>query len=108
MFFYATLCALMAGIFLVRYHVELILFVPIAAGFFAYYLKIGLQTDSPVQNPEKLHHEKSFMLYVVLSVLVFILLMYTHVPTFYDLFNVEASHIDPLWTLGKGTEAVRP
>jgi 4-hydroxybenzoate polyprenyltransferase len=54
MFFYATLCALMAGIFLVRYHVELILFVPVAAGFFAYYLKIGLQDDSPVQNPEKL------------------------------------------------------
>jgi len=108
MFFYATLCALMAGIFLVRYHVELILFVPVAAGFFAYYLKIGLQEDSPVQNPEKLHHEKGFMLYLVLSVLVFVLLMYIRVPAFYNLFNVEASRIDPLWTLGKGTEVVRP
>jgi decaprenyl-phosphate phosphoribosyltransferase len=108
MFFYATLCALMAGIFLVRYHVELILFVPVAAGFFAYYLKLGLQDDSPVQNPEKLPHEKGFLLYVVCSVLVFVLLMYTHVPAFYELFNVEASHIDPLWTLGRDTKNTLP
>src|SRR5262249_28556460 len=45
MFFYATACALFAGIFIVRYHVELILFVPVAAGLFAYYLKIGLKPN---------------------------------------------------------------
>jgi decaprenyl-phosphate phosphoribosyltransferase len=33
MFFYAIMCALFMGVFIVRYHVELILFVPVAAGF---------------------------------------------------------------------------
>ena len=55
LFFYATTCALFAGIFIVRYHLELILFAPLAAGLFAYYMKLGLQPDSPVQNPEKLY-----------------------------------------------------
>ncbi len=37
--FYATTSALFAGIFIVRYHLELILFVPLAAGMFTYYLQ---------------------------------------------------------------------
>jgi hypothetical protein len=40
-FFYATTCALFSGIFIVRYHLELILFAPVGAGVFAYYLQIG-------------------------------------------------------------------
>jgi 4-hydroxybenzoate polyprenyltransferase len=102
MLFYATLCALFAGIFIVRYHVELILFVPVAAGFFAYYLQLGLQDDSPVQNPEKLYKEKGFFLYMTVSVLLFVLLMFTHLPVLYEVFKVEPSHLDPLWTLGTG------
>jgi 4-hydroxybenzoate polyprenyltransferase len=100
MFFYVTACALFAGIFIVRYHMELILFIPVAAGFVAYYLKLGLQEDSPVQNPEKLHREHGFVVYAMASVLFFILLMFTHVPVLYDVFNVELSTVDPLWTLG--------
>jgi len=100
MFFYAAICALFAGIFIVRYHVELILFVPAAAGFFAYYLKLGLQEDSPVQNPEKLFGERGFLLYMMLSTALFVLLMFTHVPVLYDLFNIEPSKIHPLWMLG--------
>jgi 4-hydroxybenzoate polyprenyltransferase len=100
MFFYATMCTLFAGIFIVRYHVELILFVPIAAGFFAYYLQLGLQDESPVQNPEKLYKERGFLLYMILSVSLFILLMFTHIPVLYKLFNIDPSHIEPLWTFG--------
>ena len=48
--FYATTSALFAGIFIVRYHLELILFVPLAAGMFTYYLRIGMRPNSPVQN----------------------------------------------------------
>jgi len=100
MFFYATMCALFVGVFMVRYHVELTLFVPIAAGFFAYYLKLGLQDNSPVQNPEKLHTERGFLLYVTLCVMLFVLLMFARIPVLYDLFNIEPSRIEPLWTLG--------
>jgi hypothetical protein len=100
MFFYVTTCALFAGIFIVRYHAELILFVPVAAGFFAYYLKLGLQVDSPVQNPEKLFQERGFLLYMLLSTTLFVLLMFTHIPVLYDVFNIEASKLNPLWMLG--------
>lgn len=99
MFFYATACALFGGIFIVRYHLELILFVPFAAGVFAYYLKIGLQPDSATQNPEKLYRQKGFFLYMVVSTIVFVLLMFTSVPTLYRWFNVEPSTASPLWTL---------
>jgi len=100
MLFYVTTCGLFMGIFIVRYHVELILFVPIAAGFFAYYLKLGLQDDSPAQNPEKLCKEQGFLLYAIASTLLFILLMFTHIPALYDLFNIESSTIEPLWRIG--------
>ena len=100
MFFYVAMCALFAGIFLVRYHVELILFVPAAAGFFAYYLKLGLQANSPVQNPEKLFQAYGFLLYMLLSTALFVLLMFTHIPALYDVFNIEATKLNPLWMLG--------
>jgi hypothetical protein len=100
MFFYAIMCALFMGVFIVRYHVELILFVPAAAGFFAYYLKLGLKDNSAVQNPEKLYKERGFLLYMTLSVALFVLLMFTNIPVLYDLFNIESSPLAPLWTLG--------
>jgi 4-hydroxybenzoate polyprenyltransferase len=100
MFFYATMCTLFVGVFIVRYHVELILFVPVAAGFFAYYLKLGLQADSPVQHPEKLYKVQGFLLYMILSVALFVLLMLMNIPVLYELFNIEPSSLAPLWTLG--------
>jgi 4-hydroxybenzoate polyprenyltransferase len=102
--FYATLCALFMGVFLVRYHVELMLFVPMAAGLFAYYLKLGLQDDSPVQHPEKLYKDQGFLLYMTLSVILFVLLMFVHMPVLYDLFNIEPSRLAPLWRLGVSPE----
>lgn len=100
MFFYATMCTLFVGVFIVRYHVELILFVPAAAGFFAYYLNLGLKDDSPVQNPEKLYKEWGFLVYMILSIVLFVLLMFTNIPALYNLFNIGPSPIAPLWTLG--------
>ena len=102
LFFYATTCALFAGIFIVRYHLELILFTPIGAGVFAYYLKIGLLPNSPVQNPEKLYKQRGFFLYMLFATLVFILLMFTSIPGLYDLFNVDPARMEPLWTVGGG------
>lgn len=100
LFFYATTCALFAGVFIVRYHIELILFAPLAAGLFAYYMKIGLQPDSPVQNPEKLYREKGFFAYMIVCTVAFVFLMFTSIPALYHLFNVESSGVSPLWTIG--------
>jgi 4-hydroxybenzoate polyprenyltransferase len=100
--FYATTCALFAGIFMVRYHLELILFVPIAAGMFAYYLRLGMLPDSPVQNPEKLYRQKGFFAYMCGCAVLFVVLMFTSIPGLYDIFNVEPTRAEPLWTLGDG------
>ncbi|MEO7192297.1 MAG: UbiA prenyltransferase family protein [Vicinamibacterales bacterium] len=98
--FYSTACALFAGIFIVRYHLELILFAPLAAGLFAYYMHIGMLPDSPVQNPEKLYKQRGFFAYMVLCTAAFVLLMFTSIPGLYRLFNVESVSVAPLWTLG--------
>jgi decaprenyl-phosphate phosphoribosyltransferase len=98
--FYATTCALFAGMFIVRYQLELILFVPIGAGLLAYYLKIGLKPNSPVQHPEQLYRQKGFMAVLAVSVAMFVLLMFIHIPALYRWFNVEPSTIAPLWTIG--------
>jgi decaprenyl-phosphate phosphoribosyltransferase len=99
--FYATACALFAGIFIVRYHLELLLFVPFAAGLFAYYLRLGLKADSPTQNPERLYRERGFVAYLVVCFVVFVALMFTSVPALYTWFNVEPAGTTPLWTLGQ-------
>jgi 4-hydroxybenzoate polyprenyltransferase len=98
--FYATACALFAGIFIVRYHLELILFAPFAAGLFAYYMHIGMLPDSPVQNPEKLYKQRGFFAYMILCTVAFVVLMFTSIPVLYQLFNVESVSVSPLWTLG--------
>jgi decaprenyl-phosphate phosphoribosyltransferase len=104
MFIYATMSALFSGIFVVRYRVELILFVPLAAGFFGYYLKLGLQQDSPAQHPERLYRERGFVRYLVFSMVVLVMLMLIQVPALYDLFNIEPARMDPLWTIGTNLE----
>jgi 4-hydroxybenzoate polyprenyltransferase len=100
--FYATACALFGGIFIVRYHLELILFAPFAAGVFAYYMHLGMMHDSPVQNPEKLYRQRGFFAYMIICAVAFVLLMFTSIPGLYELFNVEPVLMDPLWTLGRG------
>jgi 4-hydroxybenzoate polyprenyltransferase len=100
--FYATTSALFAGIFIVRYHLELILFVPLAAGMFTFYLRIGMRPNSPVQNPEKLYTERGFFAYLVVAFAIFVLLMFTRIPILYEWFKVEQSQTSPLWILGSG------
>jgi 4-hydroxybenzoate polyprenyltransferase len=105
--FYATTCALFAGIFMVRYHIELILYAPFAAGLFAYYLHIGMLPDSPAQNPEKLYKQRGFFAYMCGCAVLFVLLMFTSVPALYDVFNVEPTNAEPLWTIGSSVVSDR-
>lgn len=100
MLFYATACALFAGIFIVRYHLELILFVPFAAGLFAYYLDLGLRPDSPAQHPEHLYKDRVFVAYLIVCFVTFLALMFTEIPALYRWFNVEPSATAPLWRIG--------
>ena len=101
MLFYASACAFFGGIFIVRYRLELILFVPLLAGFLAYYFKIGLQPSSAAQHPEDLHRERGFMLYLAACLIAFVVLMFTSIPWLYEWFRVEPAAITPLWTIGR-------
>lgn len=80
MFFYALVSAFFLGIFLIKHRIELLLSFPFFAVLFAWYLHIGLRKDSVVQGPEKLHHEKKYMGFVVLFIAVLMALLYVDIP----------------------------
>jgi 4-hydroxybenzoate polyprenyltransferase len=99
--FYATTAALFGGIFIVRYHLELILFAPVGAGMFAYYFHLGMQPNSLVQNPEQLYRARGFFAYMIAAAILFVLLMFTSIPGLYHVFNVEPATMQPLWSIGR-------
>ena len=80
---YASVSALFGGIFIVRYHLELILFAPLGLGLLAFYLHLGLLADSPAQRPEHLYRERAFSWYAVACVIAFVVLMFTSIPFLY-------------------------
>lgn len=101
MFFYTAVCAMMLGVFIVRYKLELLLSVPLLAGFFAYYLHVTFKENSPVQNPEHLYKQYGLMIYLVVTLVVFFALLFVEIPYLYQVFNVEPSKLKSLWTIGR-------
>jgi decaprenyl-phosphate phosphoribosyltransferase len=80
MFFNALTCAFFLGIFLIKNRIEMLISFPFFALLFAWYLKIGLLRDSPVQGSEKIWTRKWFMLYIVLFTTLICLLMFVDIP----------------------------
>jgi decaprenyl-phosphate phosphoribosyltransferase len=99
--FYAAVSAVFAGIFIVRYRLELILAVPLFAGLFALYLRMGFKPDSAAEHPERLHRELGLMLYLTACLVVAVVLMLTDLPFLYRWFRVEPIAVSPLWTIGR-------
>ena len=97
MFFYTTLFGLFFGIFILRYHFELILMTPLIAGFISYYVKISFNKESAVQSPERLYREKALMTYAGLCVLCFFILLFVNIPIMYEWFNVSQPQLPTLW-----------
>jgi 4-hydroxybenzoate polyprenyltransferase len=85
--FYATACAMLGGVFLIRYKVELMLSVPFLAGFMAYYLHLGFLPNSPAQYPERLPRQRFFFLYGILTVVVVIVCLFIRLPWLDRLFE---------------------
>jgi 4-hydroxybenzoate polyprenyltransferase len=97
MFFYTTCFALFLGVFIIRYHLELILSFPLIAGFVCYYLMVAFKENSAAQNPERLYRERGLMVFLAICMITFITLMFVHIPKLYELFNVNPSPVSPLW-----------
>lgn len=88
--FYAAASMLMLGAFIVRYRMALILAAPFVALVMAQYLKIGLQPDSPVQNPEKLYRQRSLMISTTVCAAVLIACLFIDLPLLGDLLAPTA------------------
>ena len=79
-FFYGMCSTMFLGIFLIKYNIGLILFMPFLIGLFCYYFYISFKEDSAAQKPEKLFHEKGLMLYVLFLLVLFIILLRVKIP----------------------------
>jgi decaprenyl-phosphate phosphoribosyltransferase len=99
MFTYACGSALFLGVFIIRYHLELILLVPFIAVFFGYYLHVSLKKNSAAQNPERLYRERGLMIYLAVCLVLFLLVMFVEIPWLYELFNVAPSKAPALWRI---------
>ena len=100
--FYAVVGAVFGGIFIVRYHVELVFCAPLIAGLFAYYLKLGMLADSPAQRPERLYRHAGFMTYLGVCVVAFAALLFTQIPALYGYLDVRPPTRHALWRVGGG------
>ena len=100
MVFYIVTGALMGGVFVVRYKLELVLGAPVFGGFFASYMALAMKEDSPVQHPEHLHKESPFFPMALITCAVFVLLMLLDLPFLYTWFGLERGGPGGLWGLG--------
>lgn len=72
-FFFAICSSFFLAIFLIKYRIEYLVCFPLLAILFAWYLNIGLKTDSTTQTPEKLYRERPFVVYCLLLGIIFVL-----------------------------------
>ena len=79
-FFYAMCSSFLMGVFLIKYKIEFILFVPFVFGLFCYYFHISFKEDSAAQKPEKLFKEKKLMAYVLFLIVLFLVLLTVEIP----------------------------
>jgi 4-hydroxybenzoate polyprenyltransferase len=97
MFFYVICFAFFLGVFVIRYHLELILIIPLLAGGVCYYVHIAFKEKSAVQNPEQLYREIGLMSYLMVCLIVFISLMFVEIPALYQILNVAPAVAPTLW-----------
>lgn len=85
--FYALTSVFFLSIFLFKHRIEFLLAYPFFSILFVWYLSIAFEKDSVVQNPEKLHRKKGFLLFVLLLVILSIFLSVVDIPVLYGLMG---------------------
>ena len=84
--YYAVSFGLFFGVFLLRYRVELIVSLPVLAGFLAWYIHIGFQHDSPAQYPERLFRQTGFAVYTLFCAAIMTALLFIDIPIIAEVF----------------------
>lgn len=84
--FYGSASMLFFGAFIMRYRMELILAFPIVAWLMAIYFGLSFQSESSVQNPEKLYREPRLMSVLALCVAAFVVLLFVNLPWLHAVF----------------------
>ena len=84
LFFYGAFFGMLSGVFMARYHVELVLATPLVAYAMAYYMHLGFKPDSPVQKPEELWRQKKLMVLVSLAFITCTVLLLVEIPLLRD------------------------
>jgi 4-hydroxybenzoate polyprenyltransferase len=92
MFYYACLFSFFMGIFLIRYRVELIFAIPSIALVIAYYLRMSLLPNSPVQAPELLYKNRLFVGILFSCLGVIVLFFFVDIPFVRELFAPVSSY----------------
>lgn len=92
-FFYAMCSIFFIGVFLIKYRIELVLFVPVLVGLYCLYFWLSFKKDSAVQKPEKLYHERGLMFYCLLAIILFTALMMIDIPALNIFTNSELIHL---------------
>lgn len=87
--YYATAFGLFFGIFLIRYRMELILSIPLIAGFMTWYMHLGFIENSPAQYPEHLYKQRGFVLYCLVCCGAFLVLLFLPIPVLYEIFQAS-------------------
>lgn len=84
---YSSAFAFFSGIFIIRYHVELVLLVPLYSLFMGIYLRLGFKENSPVQNPESLYKNKMLVLFCIVVLLATVGCLSIYMPFMHRLFE---------------------
>lgn len=85
--FYALLSSFFLAAFLVKHKIELIISFPLFAILFVWYLNIGFRDNSPVQKPEKLYKETSFIIFLIFLSIIMLVLVKIEIPFLQSLIN---------------------
>ena len=86
---YSSMSLVFLTIFLTKYKIELLLFIPIVILLMVYYDSLSLQGKLVTANPEMLFKEKNVILLSLIATILFLLLIYYKIPILNDLLGSE-------------------
>jgi 4-hydroxybenzoate polyprenyltransferase len=86
---YALFSSFFLAIFLMKYHIEYLLVVPVVIALFAQYTALAMQPASSAQKPEKLFREHGLIATVILLAAVFVTVTFVKIPLLEDLANQQ-------------------